>query len=75
MAKGKQGSRKEHLHHWGFHHKTTTLCVCSPDQTEARRQATTQGSQHIAGKGGLPLKKKKKKNLVERGRQHVFSLI
>lgn len=60
MAEGKQGSRKKHLHHWGLRHKTTTLCVCSPDQTEARRQATTQAFQSIAGKGGLPLQKKKK---------------
>lgn len=74
MAKGKQGSHKEHLHHLGLRHKTTTLCVCSPDQTEACRQATTQASQHIAGRGGLPHKKKPQLKAVDGG-QHVFSLI
>lgn len=80
-AKGKTGKPQRAPPSFrGLRHKTTTRCVCSPDQTEARRQATTQASQHIAGRGGLPFKKQKKnKNptqlKVGDSGQHVFSLI
>lgn len=57
MAKDKQESHKEHLLRLWSHHKTTIFCVCSSAQTEARRQATTEASQHITEKGRVALQK------------------
>lgn len=65
MAQDKQESHKEHLRRLWSHRKTTILCVCSSAQTEARRQATTEASRHITGKGRVALQKHGRKLQTE----------